>query len=737
VRVLPLLTIALAISFIAPSAALADDATAISKPGGFLTAPRAGTPNAVAKRWLNKNKARFGLDRNDVTALKLSSSQKLHGGATHLEFTQSSLGIEAFRPSIVVNVSEDGRVINAGGTPTSDLSIASAKPTVTAGEARSNAQKSLGVRSRLPAGYETAKLVVFSDSGGDHLSWKLVVAGKQPRIYSVLVDAKTGKVLAKNSLTDFVDGSVFENHPGAAAGGTQVPVTLDDWLDNPLPTTQLSGPNTYVFADPNHNAPVNENDPSPEPDDFRFADSGEDIAPGTYAQTSVAPSAASPAQFCPSGFANPSPCTWSGNPPDVSQPTNFNERGVQLFYFVNAFHDWLQQPDINFNGFQGNDRVIAQTDDGNGADCNHLNNANMTTLPDGESPLMQMYFFGRRSGCGSFPAVSSADDASVVMHEYTHGLSNRLIGNGNGLLSWQSGAMGEAWSDFYAMDYLVSKGFETDTPASGEIAVGKYVTNDHAVGIRYEAIDCAVVSLGAACGGTAGAPKGGFTYADLGHVDTDPAEVHSNGEIWAQTLWDLRRALGPSLARKRITDGMRLSPNLDPSFLDERNAILSADAIAGGANINAIWAVFAARGMGCSARSPNADSTTTVTAAFDTGGNGHCGPAPAPKPTVGNRSKTARLDKKGRFKFHFTASPANAGGKTSFKTASKIRSGKKRKILALGSRLFNVRANGKVDLQIQVSKSTRKKLKHKRKVGAKVTIVLAGTTFKSSLTLKR
>ena len=47
-----------------------------------------------------------------------------------------------------------------------------------------------------------------------------------------------------------------------------------------------------------------------------------------------------------------------------------------------------------------------------------------------------------------------------MYHEYTHGLSNRLVVDADGnstLNSIQAGAMGEAWSDCYAMDYLVNQ----------------------------------------------------------------------------------------------------------------------------------------------------------------------------------------------------------------------------------------------------------------------------------------
>ena len=53
--------------------------------------------------------------------------------------------------------------------------------------------------------------------------------------------------------------------------------------------------------------------------------------------------------------------------------------------------------------------------------------------------------------------MNGGDDAGTVWHEYTHGLSNRLVTNddGSGALSTpHGGAMGEAWSDWYALDFL-------------------------------------------------------------------------------------------------------------------------------------------------------------------------------------------------------------------------------------------------------------------------------------------
>jgi hypothetical protein len=84
-------------------------------------------------------------------------------------------------------------------------------------------------------------------------------------------------------------------------------------------------------------------------------------------------------------------------------------------------------------------------------------------------------------------------------------------------------------------------------------------------------------------------------------------EVHADGEIWAETLWDLRRALGSRLAESLVTRAMELSP-ANPSMLDERNAILQADqAVNRGTANGTIWQVFAHRGMGHFAGSVDGD----------------------------------------------------------------------------------------------------------------------------------
>ena len=69
---------------------------------------------------------------------------------------------------------------------------------------------------------------------------------------------------------------------------------------------------------------------------------------------------------------------------------------------MNKYHDHLKAAPIGFTAaagnFEGKDAVSTQPDDGantaNGLpDGNHVDNANMSTPADGQSPTMQMYLF--------------------------------------------------------------------------------------------------------------------------------------------------------------------------------------------------------------------------------------------------------------------------------------------------------------------------------------------------------
>ena len=345
-------------------------------------------------------------------------------------------------------------------------------------------------------------------------------------------------------------------------------------------------------------------------------------------------------------YYSPTQCFNVGAAPPV---TDYQRAIVtQLFYIANWYHDETYRlgftesarnfQENNFGrGGVGGDRVSAEAQD-----CSGTNNANFTTVADGGRGQMQMYVF-----TGPNPDSDGALDAQVVVHESTHGLSNRLHGDTDGLFYDMARGMGEGWSDFYSLAMLS----QPSDPVQGIYPEGAYASyrlsgtfvNNNYYGIRR--FPYAVKSFV----GSNSKPHNPLTFADIDNSKinlTDGAfapsansgladEVHNIGEVWCTMLWEVRGqilirpgmdwATGNRKALQLVTDGMKLAP-IDPTFLQERDAILAA-AIAGGdpKDVADVWAGFAARGLGASAsiQNPgalnfgNGSGTVRVTEAFD------------------------------------------------------------------------------------------------------------------------
>ncbi|WP_156027995.1 M36 family metallopeptidase [Candidatus Solirubrobacter pratensis] len=568
---------------------------ALGRLDGALTGPSSADPVAIADGYVRSHLPALGLTDSDLDTLGPAETATTPSGITQVRRRQSFGGIPSSGSELRVNVARDGRVINVLGSPAHDLSVGSVAPGLDGGEAVRAIQADVGAyrslpRASGPAGVTRAtrfrdgtraSLELFQRAAGPRLAWRVMYKAAPDAVYDAVVDARTGAVLRRvNIVKSDSAGLVWERYPGREGPfGTQQRVDMALWLTS---ASTLTGPNAHAYSDVDH-------------DDV--AEPAEEVVPGEYPFTPVT----SPALGCDALHL----CSW--NSTTVPWQTNREQNAVQAFYYANRFHDHLAAAPIGFTpqwgSFEGDDKLEINTDDGaNSLDLAHLDNANMATPPDGSSPRMQMYLF--RNGAG-YRQVNGGDDAAIVYHEYTHGLSGRLVTDAGGsaaLNSAQAGAMGEAWSDWYAMDYLVDEHIATDTSAPGEIDVGEY-TDSTPHTLRTQPADCPVGAPSPAC------PKGGYTYGDFGKVLGRP-EVHADGEIWLETLWDLRTAVGSERAEQLITDGMRLSPP-EPSFLDARNAILEADAAAtGGANRTTLWNLFRARGMGYFAGAVDGDDTS-------------------------------------------------------------------------------------------------------------------------------
>ncbi|GCD89455.1 M36 family metallopeptidase [Nocardioides sp. LS1] len=564
---------------------------------GFLTGRSTAPARSIALAYVRQHASALGLDAADLQTLRFRKDYVDDMGLHHLSWQQYAAGRPVFGNGLKVQVTRDGRVLAVQGSPVHGLqALAAAAGTgsLDAAAARSTAARNVG--GTTAAAGDQASPVWFLTRSGLRAGWSTYVhAGGGA--YQHVVDATSGAVLFRRSTTDSADGDsyVYDNYPGAAKGGKPKVVNFvgRGWLKKSA--TTLAGNSVVAWADINDNNQRDNNEKTP--------------VPGTSsgAQFSLVHFGSTASKFCSSHYV----CTWNPKKKD-SWRTNMNADVAQAFYLASNFHDYLTKAPISFTSAAGNfetsdhDPVklnaLDGADTGNGfPDGNHIDNANMDTPPDGQSPTMQMYLFhfpGASDNQEPFLPTSSAFEADVLYHEYTHGLSNRLVVDAGGVSTLndiQPGSMGEAWSDYYAMDYLVKKGFQPDTSKSGELLVGKYVSVGQPL-IRTMDVDCAVGSTAKGCTRIDGS-RGGYTYGDFATV-IPGAEVHASGEIWGQTLWDLRKKLGPAVADRLITRAMSISAD-DPSFLDMRNAIVQADNVAySGSHNAAIWNVFAHRGMG-------------------------------------------------------------------------------------------------------------------------------------------
>ena len=546
--------------------------------GGALSEARSDSADNVARAFLKTNNEMFALSTGDVTNLQVTK-EDVDQGTTFLDYVQTVGGLKVFEGQVQVVVNKYGQVMNVRegflvdqppaklkSTLTEQKAIAQALeysgrtvfPSFAQTEARATKGDAARFANPIDLGFQeiTSELNVVRIRDESLLAWHIYAEVGPEEWYEILVDAQNGDLLLRHNIYVFeAQGTVYTEAPDKGArvllsfvGDTSIN-TAAGWMGTSTVTT---GNNVEAYLDTDAN-----NAPDP--------NNGAGLSNGH-------------ASAANQDFTFPFSTTVDPRTQQAAVVTN-------LFYFNNIMHDFSYrlgftesarnfQVDNFGRGGTGNDSVRAEAQDGSGT-----NNANFATPPDGSRPRMQQFLFTAPT-----PDRDSSVDGDVVFHEYGHGISNRLIGNGSTALSGtQSGAMGEGWSDYWA------------NTINDDGAVGEYVTNNPN-GIRRARYTVPAAAVH-------------DSYADVG---AGGFEVHNDGEVWAATLWDLRTQLGAAVSDRLVLNGMKFTPNR-PSFLNARDGILQADQnLNGGANRCAIWAVFARHGMGVSA--VGNDGTTHVAA---------------------------------------------------------------------------------------------------------------------------
>lgn len=632
---------------------------------GFLTGPRGrgrgvsvraadgfvpNEPHLPTKAFLKEHESLFGHGPEILEKARVKREFITpHNGLQTVVWEQSLDGIPVFDGLLVSHTTANGELVSlsshfvphpaeAAQAAVPSRAVAQTNPPISAKQAVALAARNLGetldasevtetgpsaagaeLRQRFSArglnGETQVRLVWLPmNRQAMRLTWEVVLTSRaRGEMYRVLIDALAGEALLRHRLTEYLSDASFRVYPGDSPSpfspgcpspcNTQPPMVArtlmtfsaldtnaspNGWIDDGVNETR--GNNVFAHTDRNFDDVPDL--PRPQGVPFRVFDFPLDLA---------------------------------------QSPTNYASAAVtELFYWCNWMHDQLyalgfteaagnfQMTNFNRGGQEG-DSVQADAQDGSG-----FNNANMATPTDGFAPRLQMFLFN-----GPTPDRDGGFDHEVVLHEYTHGLSNRRVGGGVGMSELQSRGLGEGWSDWYALALLSEPGDD----ANGVFAKGAYVTyllngmtQNYYFGIRRYPYSMDLT-------------KNPLTFKDIDVTQADDhpgvlrspiignvaEEVHNQGEVWCVTLWEARanliakygHVIGNRLILQLVTDGMNLSP-ANPNFLQARDAILQADLVNnGGANLGELWAAFAKRGMGYSAASPPSTATTGVIEAFD------------------------------------------------------------------------------------------------------------------------
>ncbi|WP_433064869.1 M36 family metallopeptidase [Dactylosporangium sp. CS-033363] len=588
-----------------------------------LTAGLASNPETAARQFLVQNQALFGIDEASVAAMDKVLIQPI-GKASVVLLRQRFGALPAGHDGLVSILVQDGTVVRV----TSSLSRDTRAPqpaTIPSADAVSVAVRDAGLTTAQVAHVDVDTVAVPTPTDGPRAAYAVTLNGadaNRPVAFTTYVDARTGGVLVREDLVDFdadnPSWAVFPASPTNTVG-------LDSrqrWCFSPMRSC------VRTVRDPNSGQAWDVNLATGQPTFTSTGNSTNDVVQWGGG-TAPALATAKPDR----NYVYPFTDQWRAarcNPSVfTSAQRNDGDAAVSnLFAMHNRMHDWAYN--LGFTESAWNMQVVNLSPDGLGADAEQgraqsnalggsRNNANQGTPRDGLPPTTNMFLWQPVAGAAYPPCVDGDYDMTVIGHEYTHAITNRMIaGPDTGIGSFQGGSMGEAWGDLMAAEYLFENNLKPlgDTP----FVTGAYATGNTTTGIRdYDG------------------SKSPLNYSDIGFDLTGP-EVHADGEIWVATNLRVRQAFlqrygtaTPSL-QQRCADGevtvdacpgnrrwaqltfdsFLLQADSQVSMADMRDNMLAADLVRfGGANQDLIWNAFAQSGLGIDASNDPADTDPT------------------------------------------------------------------------------------------------------------------------------
>lgn len=644
-----------------------------------LTGPSDMKRAEILRNFVKQNDELIGVSNDQAGSLKvLADYTNPNGYMSFAHLSQEINGVPVFAGEVKAGFTKDGRMIRvinnlAPGLDYDSLSTNWGNPVdavktafrnintePTSSDLRINESASSDRKAIFGNGdwATTAEKMYFpTEPGVARTAWRVLI-WKPVNAYYVVVDAETGTMLWRKNITE--DQAATATYQVYRNANAYMPAHDSPAPLTPGPVDPTLGTQGALLSSRSSVTLIGNESPNDGMNNLGWMTDGTNFTDGNNVEAGidrVAPNGVDAPQpgdgTCPGAGCRTFTSTWNpppGNPAPGDDPlTAQAQRGavIQMFYVMNLYHDVLYRLGMNEQSFNfqtdnfgrggvGNDRVSAE-----GQDSSGTNNANFSTPADGGRGRMQMFLW-----TGPTPDYDGTTDADVIIHEVTHGTSNRLHGNSAGLSNNMSRGMGEGWGDWYAHTLLA----EPTDPINGTYTTGGYATylaTSGFTGNYYYGIRKFPKAVIAFTGGPSNRPHNPLTFADADSTQFDVSDgafprgpfgsatvdqVHNLGEIWSSALWEVRCLMvtrlgftpGTLRALQVVTDGMKLAPN-GPTFLQERDAIIAAAsalpvAPEASADVVDVREGFRRRGMGFSAAVLNAGTgsgNTRVTEAFD------------------------------------------------------------------------------------------------------------------------
>ncbi len=532
----------------------------LSRLDGFLTGPSTRKPEAIALDYVRAHADVFGLSAAEVAGLQLRKDYVDIAGTHHLSFVQSVGGVTVFGNGLKAHVAKNGRLIQVDGSPVAALPASLGTPGFSAARARDSAvedvfgsSKASVVRTgtgrhpqdRVQQRRPDASWWCFQTLGGMRLAWQTILMREG---YLVVQDAQDGQTLFRQNLVAHDSGKAWDNYPQAPHGrhpAARVNFTSPGWLPNNSP--HLAGNVAHVFKDVNDDDVANAGEEVPPSGDQAVllpvhpVHAAPPVCPTSCARgtrTCRSPGRPTPTRTRCSCSTSSASSTTTSQEPDRLHPCGRQLRGGRRRRRSGQRDRRCQHRPARAARRQPRRQrehaALRPTASRRGCRCTC--STSRAPLPR-RGPVHRRQL--RRRGGHRLPRVHPRPVQPPGRRRQRHldarQHPGRLDGRGLERLV-RHGLPGRA------------RALERDTATEGELRVGKYVGWGRTSSGPSRST-ARVGSTATACAGTARlAGPGGYTYGDFGRIIGGP-EVHADGEIWVQTLWDLRKALGIKLTR--------------------------------------------------------------------------------------------------------------------------------------------------------------------------------------------